>query len=396
MGYKLKRDPVKDGRILQYNTIKARLYPTPEQAELFEKTFGCCRWIWNNMLADQQRFYIEANAHFIPTPAKYKKEAPFLTEVDNQALIQEHNKLSQAFRSFFKNPEHFGYPNFKRKKDDRDSYTVCNKEFPTSPPTIYLTKEGIRMTKTGIVKATFPRRPRSGWKLRRVTVDKTRSGKYYAYILYECVVKEPEAVVPTQETTVGLKYSMAHFYVDDNGNMADPPHWLKESQEKLTDIQRKLNRMKPGSQNYMEMVQKYRKTHEHIANQRRDFHHKESRRITNEWDAVCMRADSMETLAGITTLGNVTDAGFGLFRECLRYKLARQGKELLMVDRYAPSTRTCSACGCVMNEAIHWKKRKWICPECGTVHDRETNAARNIKTQGLANYFDSLGQRETA
>ncbi len=97
-----------DGRIIQYDTIKARLYPTPEQAELFEKTFGCCRYIWNRMLADQQRFYLETDAHFIPTPAKYKKVAPFLKEVDNQALIQEHNKLSQAFRVFFRNPEAFG------------------------------------------------------------------------------------------------------------------------------------------------------------------------------------------------------------------------------------------------------------------------------------------------
>ena len=102
--------------IKRFTTIKARLYPNEAQAELFEKTFGCCRYIWNRMLADQQRFYIETDTHFIPTPAKYKKEAPFLTEVDNQALIQEHNKLSQAFRVFFKNPECFGYPNFKRKK----------------------------------------------------------------------------------------------------------------------------------------------------------------------------------------------------------------------------------------------------------------------------------------
>ena len=208
--------------IKQFTTIKARLYPNEAQAELFEKTFGCCRYIWNRMLADQQRFYVETNVHFIPTPAKYKKEAPFLTEVDNQALIQEHNKLSQAFRVFFKNPEYFGYPNFKRKKNDRDSFTACNHEF-ASGATIYITKDGLRMTKAGIVKAKFPRRPRNGWKLKRVTVDRTRTGKYYAYILYECVVQEPEAVIPTPETTIGLKYSIRHFCVADNGELADPP-----------------------------------------------------------------------------------------------------------------------------------------------------------------------------
>ena len=107
-----KRSNTENGKTLQYTTIKARLYPNAFQAELFEKTFGCCRWIWNHMLADQQRFYLETDKHFIPTPAKYKKEAPFLTEVDNQALIQEHNKLSQAFRAFFKSPGHFGRPSF--------------------------------------------------------------------------------------------------------------------------------------------------------------------------------------------------------------------------------------------------------------------------------------------
>ena len=146
------KTPCGDGRTVQYNTIKVRLYPTEAQAALFENTFGCCRYIWNRMLADQQRFYIETGAHFIPTPAKYKKEAPFLKDVDNQALIQEHNKLSQAFRVFFKNPSSFGYPNFKKKKTDKDSYTACNHVFE-SGPTIYTTKDGVRMTKAGVVRA---------------------------------------------------------------------------------------------------------------------------------------------------------------------------------------------------------------------------------------------------
>ena len=213
---------VEDGNVIRFTTLKVRLYPTPEQAELFEKTFGCCRYIWNQMLADQQRFYSETGAFFIPTPAKYKNGAPFLKEVDNQALIQEHNKLNQAFRVFFKDPENFGYPKFKRKKDDRDSFTACNHAFE-SGPTIYITKDGIRMTKAGIVKAKFSRRPQAWWKLKRITVDKTRTGKYYCSILYEHTEKGPVPVVPTEETTVGLKYSMQHFYADSEGSMADPP-----------------------------------------------------------------------------------------------------------------------------------------------------------------------------
>ena len=377
-----------DGRVVQYCTIKARLYPDEAQTGLFEKTFGCCRYIWNQMLADQQRFYQETGAHFIPTPAKYKNEAPFLKEVDNQALIQEHNKLSQAFRVFFKKPEAFGYPKFKKKKTDRDSFTACNHEFE-SGPTIYITKTGIRMTKAGIVRATFPRRPRNGWKLKRVTVEKTRTGKFFAYILYEYTAKRPEPGVPTEETTLGLKYSMAHFYAADDGSIANAPHWLRQSREKLTKLQRSLSRMQPGSKNYQETVQKYRLLHEHIANQRRDFIHKESSRIANGWDAVCMRSDSLLEMAEKKLPGNVMDSGFGMFRECLRYKLARQGKPLILVERYASTTRTCSACGQIRDDSPY-KKKSWTCLRCGARHDREINAAKNIKAQGLAQYFDLL------
>ena len=385
---------VENGKAVQYTTLKVRLYPSEAQAELFENTFGCCRYIWNHMLADQQRFYLETDKHFIPTPAKYKKEAPFLKEVDNQALIQEHNKLSQAFRVFFKDPKTFGQPKFKKKKTDKDSFTACNHVFE-SGPTIYITRDGIRMTKAGIIRAKFSRRPRNGWKLKRVTVEKTKSGKYFAYILYEYTVKEPETVIPTPETTVGLKYSMGHFYVADSGELADPPHWLKASQEKLAKIQKRLSRMEPGSKNYQEAVQKYRELHEHIANQRRDFIHKESSRIANGWDAVCVRGDSIREVSKKKVLpGNALESGFGMFRECLRYKLARQGKTLIVVDRAALTTKTCSACGFVRNDKPH-RKGTWICPKCGAVHDREVNAAKNIKAQGLAQY-SSMQEREAA
>lgn len=380
-------EPRKEGQEdgIWYNTIKVRLYPTPEQAQLFEKTFGCCRYLWNRMLADEQRFYRETDTHFIPTPAKYKEEAPFLKEVDNQALIQEHNRLSQAFRVFFKQPEVFGYPQFKRKKE-RNSFTACNHVF-SSGPTIYTTKDGIRMTKAGIVKAEFHRRPQSGWKLKRITVEKSPSGRYFCSILYACPIKEPTPVLPTWETTLGLKYSLAHFYVADNGELADPPHWMKESQQKLSTLQKRLCRMQPGSRNYQELVQKYRRLHEHISNQRRDYIHKETRRIANAWDAVCLRDDSLPRMGRAMKTGTISHSGFGMFRECLRYKLERQGKPLILVDRYFPSTKTCHVCGYVLEEAVPWKKQTWTCPECGTLHQREVNAAKNIKAQGWRQYL---------
>ena len=147
-----------------------------------------------------------------------------------------------------------------------------------------------------------------------------------------------------------------------------------------------------GSRNYQEAVQAFRLLHEHIANQRKDFIHKESRRIANTWDAVCVRADDLtEAVPGVFQ-DNSKDAGFGMFRTCLQYKLERQGKALIAVDRYIPSTRTCSACGAV-RDAVSYKENTWRCPECGTAHNREINAAKNIKAQGLAQYFDAPERR---
>lgn len=371
-------------RETQYNTIKVRLYPNQEQDALFQKTFGCCRYIWNKMLADHEQFYYETDAHFIPTPAKYKNEAPFLKDVDSQALIQEHNKLSQAFRNFFRNPAAFGYPKFKRKKDDRDSFSVCNRMSGNSA-TLYITRDAVRMTKVGLVRAKFSRRPRSGWKLTRITVERTKTGKYYGYLLFACPVRAPKPVEPTVNTTIGLKYSLSHFYVTNAGTVADPPHWLRQSQDTVSAIQKKLSRMQPGSKNYQDMVHKYRLLHEHIANQRRDFLHKESRRIANAWDAVCIRDDSLKAISEELGGSGIHDTGFGMFREMLRYKLERQGKQLLEVGHFVPTTKTCSVCGAI-NETLSPKARRWVCPVCGAEHKRGKNAAVNIKAHGLACY----------
>ena len=143
--------------------------------------------------------------------------------------------------------------------------------------------------------------------------------------------------------------------------------------------------MQKGSKNYQEMVQKYRLLHEHIANQRRDFLHKESRRIANEWDAVCVRSDSLAELAAKMGGGYILETGFGMFREMLRYKLERQGKSLLLVDRFSPTTKVCSACGCV-NEDLPAEAHRWRCPVCGAEHRRESNAAANVKAIGLGRY----------
>lgn len=377
-----EKQHTQDGRLRLNRTIKVPLYPTPEQAELFEKTFGCCRYIWNRILADAEEFYAATDKHFLPTPAKYKKEAPFLQEVDSQALCSVHQSLRRAFQNFFQHPDQYGYPSYKRKKAQKNSYTTfC--QYLKSGPTLYLVKDGVRLPKIGVVRARLYRKPLHWWVLKSAVVSKTPSGRYFCSLQYEYDEKAPQPAVPTPETTLGLNYSIPHFYVDSNGQTADPPHWLRQSEKKLALMQRRLSRMKPDSKNYQEQRRKIQLLHEHIANQRKDFIHKESRRIANAWNAVCVRESDLREASREIKLGNVMDAGFGRFRLCLQYKLARQGKPYITVGADFPSAKRCHVCGHV-NDALTKQDRVWVCPACGTVLRRAENSAINIRAQGLS------------
>ena len=365
---------------IQNTTIKVRLSPTAEQAALFDKTFDCCRYIWNRILADHEEFYAATGVHFLPTPAKYKKEAPFLKEVDSLALATAHQNLRGAFQRFFDDPGQFGYPVFKKKKDRKNSYTTYRS---TQANTLYTTRDGIRLPKVGIVRAVFHRRPLHWWTLKSATVSKTPTGKYFCSLTFEYPVKEPKPVLPSPETTIGLNYSMSHFYVDSEGQMADPPKWLRRSQDKLAQLQRRLARMERGSKNYEQQLGKIRALHEHIANQRKDYLHKESRRIANAWDAVCVRDMDLTAMSQKLKLGNVMDPGFGMFRIYLNYKLNRQGKAYIVVNKFVPTTKTCHHCGYIKDD-LTLRDRTWVCPACGEVIQREVNAARNIRDAGLS------------
>lgn len=288
----------------QNTTIKVRLHPTAEQAELLEKTFGCCRYIWNRILADHEEFYAATDLHFLPTPAKYKKEAPFLKEVDSQALVSVHQNLRSAFQRFFDRPDRYRHPVFKTKKSHRDAYTIYRS---TQSNTLYLTHSGVRMPKLGIVSATFHRRPLHWWTLKSATVSKSPSGKYYCSLTFEYSIKETEREAPENPKVLRISPSDTHLY--------SPPQ-LTRSTEKMRKLQSRLSRMVPGSRNYEQQLQKIRLLHEHIANQRKDFIHKQSHRIANEWDAVWIETPSEE----------LAPLGFGLLRSCITYKLERQGK----------------------------------------------------------------------
>ena len=196
--------------------VEFPIHPNLEQKILIQKTFGCVRFIWNQMLSDEQEFYEATGMHFIPTPAAYKKEFSFLKEVDSLALANTQLDIKKAFSDFFKKPKHFKHPNFKSKKRSRKSYTT-NCQYTKSGATIYLVKDGIRLPKLGVVKAFLYRIIPKDWLLKRATIKQTKSGKYFCILQYENEIPDPQEVLPTEENAVGLDYSSPHFYVNNNG-----------------------------------------------------------------------------------------------------------------------------------------------------------------------------------
>ena len=211
----------------------------------------------------------------------------------------------------------------------------------------------------------------------------TASGKYFCSVLFEYKEKLVKPVIPTKETTLGLDYSSPHFYVASNGAVAEYDHYFREAEAKLAKAQRRLSRMQRGSNNYYKQKLRVACIHEEIANRRKDFCHKESRKIANSFNAVCIEDINLRSMAQCLNLGKATnDNGFGMFRTFLQYKLQEQGKQLIVIDKWLPSTKACHVCGTINNE-LTLKDRHWTCDGCGAFHNRDENAAINIRNQGL-------------
>ena len=372
---------------MENRSIKIRVYPNEDQAQLIHKTFGCCRWYWNQALGDEQEFYAATDKHHITTPAKYKSMAPFLKEVDSLALCNTQLNLQQAFSSFFKG--NTDYPTFKAKKRTRKSYTT-NCLIHNGKPSIFVSRNAVKLPKLGWIAANIHRKPMPGWKLKSVTISENASGKYFASLLYEYEEHLPEMILPTEGTTLGLDYSSPKFYVDDQGRSPEKQRYFRNSEKKLAKLQRQLSRMVEDSKNYKQQKIRIAELQEHIANQRKDFAHQESRRITNSYNAVCVEDLNLHAMAQTLQLGKSTnDNGFGMFRTFLEYKLREQGKHLVVINKWFPSSKLCGTCGYI-NSELKLGQGEWICPSCGMVHARDADAARNIKHEGLRVFYEQL------
>lgn len=354
---------------------KFRIYPNTEQRTLFAKTFGCVRFIYNRMLSDKIKYYEETKQKLNTTPAQYKKEFDWLKEVDSLALANAQMNLQAAYNSFFKSPK-AGFPKFKSKKSNRRSYTTNCVNGNISVENGY-----IKLPKAGLVKLKQHRNIPSDYKLKSVTVSQTPSGKYYASVLFE-YEKQVQEKKPT--TFLGLDFSMHGLYMDSNGNEPGYPRYYRQAEMKLVKEQRKLSKMQKGSKNRCKQRIKVAKLHEKAANQRKDFLHKQSRQITNVYDCVCIENLDMKAMAQSLNFGkSVSDNGWGMFVTFLQYKLEELGKQLIRVDRFFASSQICNVCGYKNSETKNLGIRAWDCPACGTHHNRDVNAAINIRNEGM-------------
>ena len=367
--------------------IKYRVYPTTEQSVMFAKTFGCCRKVYNLMLSDKIESYKSTGKFVTVTPAKYKKDYPYLREVDSLALANKQMDLQAAFRNCFgkSRKKNNGFPKYKSAKHSRKSYTTNNQHGTVA----IIDNKYIKLPKIGEVKAVIHRIPNDSWIIKSATVSQESDGKYYISILFE-FENAINPYVADKTNAIGLDYASDGLYVDSNGGKGTNHKYYRESHDKLAKAQRRLSRMQGSkkheakSNNYIKQLRKVNKIHRHIANQRLDNLHKISTEIANRYDVVCVESLNMKSISN-KGFGNgkaTLDNGYGMFLSMLEYKLSERNKYLVKVDKWFPSSQICHCCGEVHPEMKNLTIRTMKC-DCGLTMSRDRNAAINILQEGL-------------
>lgn len=360
--------------------IKYRLYPNKEQEILIDKTIGCSRKIYNLMLSDKIEYYKNKNTMLNNSPAQYKKDYPFLKEVDSLALANASQNLNTAYRNFFRDKS-VGFPKFKSKKKSRLSYTTNNQN-----GSIRIQGSKIRMPKLGFAKAVIHRKAKKDWLLKSATISKDSCGKYYVSVLYEFDYKINyiNASDADKLNIIGLDYKSNGLYMDSNSKKASGLNkFFRQYEKKLAKAQRKLKNKESGSKNYYKQMLKINKIHSKIKNKRLDYLHKLSAEITNLYDVICIESLNMQNLSN-TGFGNgkaTMDNGYGMFTSMLAYKQEFKGHYLIKIDKWFPSSQICSNCG--NRQKLTLDQRTYNCPKCGKSIDRDYNAAINIKNEGV-------------
>lgn len=361
---------------------KYRIYPTEEQKVLFAKTFGCCRFVYNwalNLKIEAYKqdkksvAYKEVQDRMVN---ELKKENQWLTEVNSQALLNSIHNLDTAYKNFFRDTHAVGFPKYKSRKSKQSFQCPqhCNVDFVKGTITIPKAKD---------IPAVLHRRFKG--TVKTVTISMTPSGRYFASVLVDTDMQELPKSDVSRKTTLGIDLGIKSLAVCSDGRTFGNPKNLKRSLDRLAMLQKRQSRKKKGSANRNKARIRVSRLQEHISNQRKDCLHKITHALTHDSQVhtICMENLNVKGMQRNHHLAQaVGDASFGMFLTLLEYKCKWYGVNLIKIGRFAPSSKTCGKCG-YLYKGLKLSERIWTCPECGTHHDRDLNAARNIKEFGL-------------
>jgi putative transposase len=369
----------------QKRAYKYRVYPTKEQKQVLARTFGCARFVYNWALRqktdafyqEQRRLYYKDLSEAL-THLKQQANYSWLNEVSSVPLQQALRHLEKAFLNFFEGRTK--YPTFKKKRN-RQSATYTSNAFKWGGTFLTLAK----MTEPLNIRWSRPLP--DGAKPSSVTVTKDCAGRYFVSLLVEEEIKQLEPV----EQSVGADLGLKAFVILSTGETVSNPKFFLKDEKQLAKAQRRHARKQKGSKNRAKSRKKVVRIHARIADRRRDFLHQLSTRLIRENQTICVETLAVKNMVKNHSLAKaISDVGWSEFVRQLEYKAAWYGRHLVKIDKWYPSSKRCFDCGHIL-ETLSLDIREWTCPECGVVHDRDVNAAKNIHAVGLT-VFEACGE----
>jgi putative transposase len=359
---------------MKLKAFKFRLEPNQQQKVLINKTLGCARFLYNQMLSEKQTKYKSKDDSKLKTEKEYKIEFNWLKDVDSIALQQARIDLKTAYDNFFRKLK-AGQPTnfkFKSKHNPKNSYRTIS-----ISNSIRVEDNKIKLPKLGFVK--FKKSRDISGKIKSITVSKNILGRYYISVLCETEIQK----LPTLDTQIGIDLGLKEFCITSDTEFVSNPKFLRKSEQKLVKEQRKLSKRVKGSNRRFKQQKKVFKLHQKISNQRLDFLHKLSTKLINENQVICLEDLQVKNMVKNHCLAkSISDVSWSKFVEFLKYKADWYGRTLVQIDKFFPSSKTCSCCGNIKDD-LTLKDREYICSHCGLVINRDYNAALNILREGL-------------